>query len=533
MQENMKKKKNAGRNAMSSAASTAFLRWAADSEWVTQRALMLWPGTRNWKNRKIHGLVEERKLREMNLKEKVKEKNQEMRRTRKREPGIPGDVWGKRYALGSEGRQFLRERNPKRYYTELKENDVSYEIRKVYRMSLMSETRAMAELAGYTTHRQLKPPVTRLSLYDVDETAAGKPPAWRVFDEIPAVDTEKYRGEENSIYNQGVYQYYTEPQRGRTYKLTMDTKQYLYRETPVGCLYFLPELQELSRIETTLRKGTPEESDLISYTRMSAAIFTGSGLYLVYNTERTAPTINRRGEELAEALATNWAQAVYQRSITELQNDYEGKVREVKVSPKVEGRLLLGDDTFKAALSVLQTTQASIMRYHITPKERERVNNTYNLRDCPNTYYLPVIRESIPLLAIMNFPHWIVYMKAMVLKIVRAAAERGEICKIRRHYENDGFIAAELIDNTQVIDMTVLRLDTVLWLVQKAMNPGKERYLVITMAWERPFWTQVFETSELERIVRLWFLDQEDLEEYVQEQFRENNLIYGDPTVNE
>ena len=88
----------------------------------------------------------------------------------------------------------------------------------------------------------------------------------------------------------------------------------------------LPELQELSRIETTLRKGTPEESDLISYTRMSAAIFTGSGLYLVYNTERTAPTINRRGEELAEALATNWAQAVYQRSITELQNDYEGKV---------------------------------------------------------------------------------------------------------------------------------------------------------------------------------------------------------------
>ena len=173
------------------------------------------------------------------------------------------------------------------------------------------------------------------------------------------------------------------------------------------------------------------------------------------------------------------------------------------------------------------------MRYHITPKERERVNNTYNLRDCPNTYYLPVIRESIPLLAIMNFPHWIVYMKAMVLKIARAAAERGEICKIRRHYENDGFIAAELIDNTQVIDMTVLRLDTVLWLVQKAMNPGKERYLVITMAWERPFWTQVFETSELERIVRLWFLDQEDLEEYVQEQFRENNLIYGDPTVNE
>ena len=342
MQENMKKKKNAGRNAMSSAASTAFLRWAADSEWVTQRALMLWPGTRNWKNRKIHGLVEERKLREMNLKEKVKEKNQEMRRTRKREPGIPGDVWGKRYALGSEGRQFLRERNPKRYYTELKENDVSYEIRKVYRMSLMSETRAMAELAGYTTHRQLKPPVTRLSLYDVDETAAGKPPAWRVFDEIPAVDTEKYRGEENSIYNQGVYQYYTEPQRGRTYKLTMDTKQYLYRETPVGCLYFLPELQELSRIETTLRKGTPEESDLISYTRMSAAIFTGSGLYLVYNTERTAPTINRRGEELAEALATNWAQAVYQRSITELQNDYEGKVREVKVSPKVEGRLFAG-----------------------------------------------------------------------------------------------------------------------------------------------------------------------------------------------
>ena len=43
----------------------------------------------------------------------------------------------------------------------------------------------------------------------------------------------------------------------------------------------------------------------------------------------------------------------------------------------------------------------------------------------------------------------------------------------------------------------------------------------------------VLSAIDYHKIVRLWFLDQEDLEEYVQEQFRENNLIYGDPTVNE
>lgn len=529
MQENMNQKKNAGRNAMSSAASTAFLKWAADSEWVSQRALMLWSGTRFWKIRKIHGMVEQGQLNEVNLRERVKEKNREMRRTKEREPGIPGDVWGKRYSLGAEGRRFLRERNPKRYYEALRSYEPLYSIRHIYRMSLMSEARAMTELAGYSACRQLKPPVTHLSLYDLTDGAVGRPPAWTVYEEIPAINPEKYRGEENSIFNQGIYQYYTEPKRGQTYKLTMDTKKYLYRETPVGCVYFLPELQALCKIETAFKKGTPEENDLISYTRMSAALFTGNGLYLIYNTERTAPAINRRGEELVENLANNWAQVVYQKSMTEIQNDYSGKVREVPVPAKVVGRLLLGDDTFKAAMSVLQITQTFSMRYRVRPKELDRVNNSYNLRDCPNTYYLPVISEAVPLLAIMNFPHWTIYLKAMVLKILRTAAEKGEVAKVKQYYENDGFITADLIDGVQVIDLTVLRLDTVLWLIQKASNPGNDRYLIVTMVWERPFWNSVLEFSNIGDIARLWYLNQEEMEGYVRREFAENNLIYGDP----
>ena len=137
---------------------------------------------------------------------------------------VPTNIYGLRYTLTKKGRDLLRAYNPERYRDResLALSPPEYHERKIYRLSLLSETRAMSEFAGYSVHPDTKPDITALSGFPLE---AADRPACAAHAAVP-LNPERFRGVENSLFNQGTFRYYDKNIRRHSSREARDTKEY-------------------------------------------------------------------------------------------------------------------------------------------------------------------------------------------------------------------------------------------------------------------------------------------------------------------
>ncbi|NDO37782.1 hypothetical protein [Anaerotruncus colihominis] len=426
---------------------------------------------------------------------------------------LPSYIFGLRYALTKKGREYLGAYNPKRYreITDLILTPNEYDERKVYRLSLLSETRAMTEQAGFSIHPQTKPPLSSLSNFP--DLAADRP----AFSALPATGASGcFVGVENSIFNLGTFRYYESNIRHHYGQEFRDTKTYPFRETPIGCVYLLPELQALARMEAEYSGVNQEEADKTRYSRLSGVFFSGNGPYRIYNTERTAIKLRKNGEETMRSYINSWAGMVYKRSLTLVRDDGHGNPVEESIEPKIRGAILFGDETHQAAVSVILQTIQSEIGYGRGRDEKELSKN-YNLRIIPDTYYLPVIQEAIPLYALMVFPHWPMYLKEFGKEYWRSLCKTKNASAIIREYIGEMTVDGELEDGSTLVTLAALHLDTVRWIMGE-LPLSEKPFTILTMEWQEPFWKSLLKEIHPEDAEKLniIFIPQEELERYVE-----------------
>lgn len=437
---------------------------------------------------------------------------------------LPSHISGKRYALTKKGREYLSTYNSKRYgqITDLTLTPYEYDERKVYRLSLLSETRAMTELAGFSIHPDVKPALSMLSNFP--EMPAGRP----AFSALTAGTgyPERFVGVENSIFNSGTYRYYDGNIRRHNGQELRDTKEYPLRETPIGCVYLLPELQALARMEAEYLGINQEEADKTKYTRLSGVFFSGNGPYRIYNTERSAIKLRKNGEEAMRSYINSWAGTVYKRSLTIVRDDGYGNPVEEPIEPKIRGTILFGDETHKAAVSVILNTIQSEIGYGWN-KSENRASQNYNLRIVPDTYYLPVMQEAIPLYALMVFPHWPMYLKEFGKGYIERLHKAGQAPGIVREYIGENALDGELENGSTLITLVSLRLDTVRWIMGE-LAISKTSFTILAMEWQKPFWESLLERinpDDAEKI-NIFFIPQRELECYVEKLHKDEEVPY-------
>ena len=520
-----------GKKAMASSAYTAFLRLLGDSKWASKRALYLWPVSADWRNHVIRSLLEDELITSQNLNTKIQKLKRKKRiekandeEVREYKETMPTKIYGPRYTLTKKGREFLRVYNPERYRD--RENlallPSEYQERRIYRLSLLSEIRAMSEFAGYSIHPDTKPDIVALSNFPLESADR---PAYTAH-AVDSLDIERFHGYENSIFNVGTFQYYEKNIRKHSSREARDTKLYSYRKTPIGCIYLLPELQHLVVAEAEFHGIKSEEADKTHYSRTSGVFFSGNGPYMLYSTERTAIRLRPHGEQAIRAYVGGWAWTVYQQSLTLIQGDGNGNQVEEPLVPEVRGAILFGDETYKAALNVIKNTLES--ESHFGRKwKAQGANENYNLKIIPNTYYLPVIREAIPLYSLMEFPHWPMYLKDLTLTYLEWLYRNSEAPRLSREYIGEGELTGVLEDGSFLITLIGLHLDTVHWMI-KDLHVSQNTYTISAMEWQRVFFDALLEqmAPEDRQRVKLIYLPQSELERYVKALYEKYELPY-------
>lgn len=518
--------KKEGKNSTASSACSAFIRLIGDSKWTSRRVFSLWSISESWKNRVLRSLQTDGLVTCLNLNQRVREQRRKAKQGGNVNKGdiqeytetIPTTIYGSRYTLTKKGREFLRDYNPNRYLGEdLTLTSAGYDERKIYRLSLLSETRAMSELAGFSVHPDTKPDITALSSFPL--TPAGRPACSALTK--GSFDPERFQGVENSIYNQDTFRYYDQNERVGNSYIALDTKNYPYRETPIGCVYLLPELQKLARMETEYLGLKLDETDMLRYSRSSGVFFSGNGPYILYNTERTALRLRKNGEAAMRIYINAWAGTVYKQSLTLVRPDVTGKQIEEQIAPEIRGSILFGDETFTAAVKVIEQTIKNEMSFGAKRRETGSTQN-YNLRMIPDTYFLPVIQEAIPLYALMAFPHWNMHLQDLGFAFLEKLKRAGEAPGLTRDYITEGEICGELEDGSTLVILIDLHLD----MVRQLLGKVGERYTVIAMEWQKPFFDAILEQSEAKEWIRMIYLPQQELEVFVENLHRENELPY-------
>ena len=515
--------KKEGKNSTASSAFSAFVRLIGDSKWTSKRVFSLWPISESWKNRVLRSLQTDGLISHINLNSQLKEKGRTKQERKDMDEdeywrSVPPVVYGRRYVLTQKGKDYLEDYNPQKYAERnFALQPTEYNERRIYRLSLLSETRAMSELAGFSVHPDTKPDITALSSFPL--TPAGRPACSALTK--GSFDPERFQGFENSIYNQDTFRYYDQNERVGNSYIALDTKDYPYRETPIGCVYLLPELQQLARIETEYLGLKLDEVDMLRYSRLSGVLFSGNGPYVLYNTERTALRLRKNGEAAMRIYINAWAGTVYKQSLTLVRPDVTGKQIEEQISPEIRGAILFGDETFTAAVKVIDQTIKNEVSFGAKRREKGSTQN-YSLRLVPNTYFLPVMQQAIPLFTLMGFPHWNMYLQDLSFAYLKKLERAGKAPGLVRTFITEGEICGELEDGSLLVVLIDLHLDT----VKQLLGKTKGLHTVVAMEWQRPFFEAILGKSEARELIRMLYLPQEELEEFVETLHKDNDLPY-------
>lgn len=520
-----------GKIRISSTASTAYLKLMADNGWVTKRALSLWLKNSRNRNQVLKNLETGGYIRSLRINDRVQAKRRQYRMAEKegnaKAPeylaSLPTTVHGIRYALLPNGRDILTRLNPIRYggagAGQAPAPIISNELQ-IYRQSLFSEIRAMGELAGFSIHPQQKPDITELSFLNFETPVRAALSAL-------SVEPGKYVGAENAINNQQVFQYYEKDFSTKFYTEQKDLKQYVFHETPIGCIYTSQEIKQLAKLEAEKSRGRGEEIDKLMFSRFSGIFFSGNGPYILYNTEQTALRLRQSGEQSVRIYTDSWAANIYKRSLSLIREDGYGNQIEEELPAKTRGAILFGDDTFRAALRVVESSLisgAQIFQRRMPNAIQE--TQFFNTVTVPDIFYLPVCKQAIDMFALMVFPHWQVYVKDLTLNFHEKLSARGEMPNLVRDFIGEDENAGVLEDGSYLITMISLHLDVLRQLLSE-MPFSRERYTIAFMDWQKPFYEGMIENlpENIRERIKLMILPSRELEEYVHDQYQKNGLV--------
>lgn len=520
-----------GKVSISLAASTTYLKLMADNGWVTKRALCFWLKNSNNRNRVLRELEAKGYIRSLQINNRIQAKKRKYRMAKKEGDAtvpeyissLPTHVYGLRYVLTPKGRDFLASLNPIRYGgagAGQAPAPIATNEMQIYRQSLLSESRTMGELAGFSIHPHQKPDITKLSFIEFEKPARAALSAL-------SVDPRKYVGEENSISNQQVFQYYETNILTKLYTEPKDIKKYIYHETPIGCIYTSHELKQLAKMEAEKNGGTGEEIDKLMFSRFSGIFFSGNGPYILYNTEQTALRLRQSGEQSIRVYADFWAANIYKRSLSLIQDDGYGNQIEEELPAKTRGAILFGDDTFRAALRVVESSLISSAQI-FQRKGPNAIQETQflNTITVPDIFYMPVCRPAVDLFALMVFPHWQVYVKDLTLNYHEKLSAQGKMPRLVRDLIGEDENAGLLEDGSILITMISLHLDVLRQLLSE-MPFSRERYTFAFMEWQKPFYEALLKglPENIRERIRLMILPTSELEEYVHTQYLDNELV--------
>ena len=520
-----------GKVSISLAASTAYLKLMADNGWVTKRALCFWLKNPNNRNRVLRDLEAKGYIRSFRINDRIQAKKRKYRMAKKEGDvtapeyiaSLPTHVYGLRYVLTPNGLNFLSSLNPIRYGgagAGQAPAPISSSEVQIYRQSLFSETRVMGELAGISVHPHQKPDITKLSFLNFEQPVRAALSAL-------SVDPEKYVGAENSIDNQQVYQYYETNTFTKFYTEPKDIKKYVFRETPIGCIYTSQEIKQLAKMEAEASGGNDEEIDKLMFARFSGIFFSGNGAYILYNTEQTALRLRQSGEQSVRVYTDSWASNIYKRSLSLIRDDGYGNQTEEELPAKTRGAILFGDDTFRAAIRVVENSLISGAQI-FQRKAANAINETQflNTVTVPDIFYLPVCKPAVDLFALMVFPHWQVYVKDLTLNYHEKLSAQGKMPRLVRDLIGEDENAGLLEDGSILITMISLHLDVLRQLLSE-MPFSRERYTFAFMEWQKPFYEALLKglPENIRERIKLMILPTSELEEYVHTQYLDNELV--------
>lgn len=524
-------KNGQGRVSVSLTASTAYIKLMADNGWVSKRALSLWLKNSNNRNKVLRDLETGGYIRSLRINNRVQTKKRQYRADERegdtKAPeyltSLPTSVHGVRYALLPKGRDFLVQLNPVRYggagADQAPAPTLSNEVQ-IYRQSLLSETRAMGELAGFSVHPHQKPDITKLSFLDFETPVRAALSAL-------SVNPQKYVGAENAINNQQVFQYYEKNILTKLYSTPKDIKHYVFHETPIGCIYTAQEIKQLAKMEAERSGGKGEEIDKLMFSRFSGIFFSGNGPYILYNTEQTALRLRRSGEQSIRMYTDSWAANIYKRSLSVIRDDGYGNQIEEELPAKTRGAILFGDDTFRAALRVVENSLISSVQL-FRKKSPSAIQETqfFNTLTVPDIFYLPVCKQAVDLFALMGFPHWQVYVKDLTLNYHEKLSAQGKMPGLVRDLIGEDENAGLLEDGSYLITMIALHLDILRQLLSE-MPFSRDRYTIAFMEWQKPFYEELLGSlpENIRERITLMILPSCELEKYVHDQYQKNGLV--------
>ena len=523
--------KSQGKVSVSLTASTAYLKLMADNGWVTKRALSLWLKNTVNRNYVIKKLETEGYIRSLRMNDRVQAKRRQYREAKKEgdvkapeyRASLPTYIYGVRYVLLPKGRDFLAQLNPIRYggagAGQATAPIVSNEVQ-TYRQSLLSETRAMGELAGFSVHPHQKPDITELSFLNFETPVRAALSAL-------SVDPEKYVGMENAINNQQVFQYYEKGFSSKIYAERKDIKKYIFHETPIGCIYTAQEIKQLAKLEAEISGGSAEEIDKLMFSRFSGIFFSGNGPYILYNTEQTALRLRQSGEQSIRVYTDSWATSIYKRSLSLIRDDGYGNQIEEELPARTRGAILFGDNSFRAALRVVESSLISGAQiFHQKSPNAIQETQFLNTVTVPDIFYLPVCKQAIDMFALMVFPHWQVYVKDLTLNFHEKLSARGEMPNLVRDLIGEDENAGLLEDGSYLITMISLHLDVLRQLLSE-MPFSRERYTIAFMDWQKPFYEELIKNlpENIRDRIKLMIIPACELEEYVRDQYQKNGLV--------
>lgn len=381
-----------------------------------------------------------------------------------------GTLKNKHYRLLEKGRVYLRTLNPIRYTSGETDEKKRYEDENILRQALRNIVSTMATLSGYGTHPHDKPGLGTLDTSNENSRGFSPSSSVRPLLETIPPPTSNAR---NAIQNYTDFRYYPKPQTRSEARSRVgvwresDTKIYRTRNTPVGCYYTRTELLACIRAESEGRWKNTGGIQGIYGSRVAGLLFTGSGAYKTYVTGDTAPKIRSQLEAAMTGYLKAWAGRVYQRSL-------EGIPAKL-MSEQLRGSVLIGDESYKAAVSVIEQTNLGVFgKRDFKRGEEEKMQGggkmyNYNLKDIPETFYLPSIREALPILSAMIYPGFEIALRNMY----------ASYAELDGHRDFNGLNRPAMLfdalthDGRDVACIIPLKLDRVMDVIQTANSETK------------------------------------------------------------
>lgn len=371
----------------------------------------------------------------------------------------------------------------------------------------------MAQLAGYGVHPHDKPELALIN--GTTNKQADRPAliaqAAQQIQIVPNFETDT--STLNSIHNYADYHYFTEEQRKE--RLELDVGTYRTRKTPIGCFYTREDILAMALNEAKVAGSDSGHLQNINSSVIAGVLFTGNGAYKVYHTDNTAPKTRISGDEAMTSYLKAWAGTVYKRSIENLPARFQ--------SQQLRGAILMGDGNYRAAISVLENTWSREIRKNQNREAKqtqESRRENFNLKDIPETFYLPMIREALPIYSAMIYPEFELLLRSIYTSYMYLSG-MGAFTPL----EIPGLYEGKMADGRDIACMIPLKLDRIMNIL-RTITVETKGVVIFCPEYERKFYDNLFQIidEETAKLCEVIPIPQDFIEGFIIGEFQK---IYG------